>query len=263
MRVLFTLSLLFVLIGLVSGQPRHLRGIKRSEQAKFTGTSFTCFDQSAVIPSNQVNDDYCDCADGSDEPGTSACLSSQFYCANKLATPLTLPSSRVNDMICDCCDGSDEWMELSGSPCPNTCEEEGRARHAAILQEIAATEQGLKVRAELVERAQQIKREKEAQRAVLETKLAERRAALDAARAAQAVEEEKENAERARLQAIEEANHPVDPEFQALANAAAQTPADAEPVKVEDEQSVQSQYSYIISYHAPLVTHVRYCLLSS
>jgi len=53
-----------------------------------------------VIPFNQVNDDYCDCRDGSDEPGTSACMNSSFACENLGYVVQSIPSSRVNDGIC-------------------------------------------------------------------------------------------------------------------------------------------------------------------
>jgi protein kinase C substrate 80K-H len=129
-----------------------------------------------------VNDDYCDCADSSDEPGTSACPSSAFFCSNKGATSLTLPSSRVNDLICDCCDGSDEWEGKKEGGCPNTCAELGRALHQHVLDEIAATDAGVKLRQQAIEEAQRLKAEKEAKKATYEAKLATRMQTLEAAK---------------------------------------------------------------------------------
>ena len=86
---------------------------------------FTCFDNSKTIPFLQVNDDFCDCADGSDEPGTSACPTGKFYCQNVGYKPLIVPSMKVNDGICDCCDGSDEFD--SGVACADQCQELGEA----------------------------------------------------------------------------------------------------------------------------------------
>lgn len=71
------------------------------------------------ISFDRVNDNYCDCPDGSDEPGTSACSNGYFYCAG---SGNFLPSRYVDDGVCDydlCCDGSDE----PAGECENRCAE--------------------------------------------------------------------------------------------------------------------------------------------
>ena len=96
-----------------------IRGVEPSELSYYkTGRYFKCIDQSLNVPFTHVNDDYCDCPDGSDEPGTSACSNFHFYCPNPGVKPKIITSSRVNDRVCDCCDGSDEWQT---GVCNNTC----------------------------------------------------------------------------------------------------------------------------------------------
>ena len=48
-----------------------LRGVDPSLAAAYVPREgkFSCFDKSQVISSDRLNDDYCDCVDGSDEPG--------------------------------------------------------------------------------------------------------------------------------------------------------------------------------------------------
>ncbi|KAF9135088.1 hypothetical protein BGW39_004720 [Mortierella sp. 14UC] len=104
------------------------RGVAPSRAKVYTPDTkgqWTCLDGSETIPFSAVNDDYCDCADGSDEPGTSACGTGYFYCANIGHTPAYIKTSRLNDNVCDpeCCDGSDEF----DGHCPNICEQVGAA----------------------------------------------------------------------------------------------------------------------------------------
>ena len=83
--------------------------------------ALVCDDGTTTVPDAWLDDDYCDCADGSDEPNTGACPGTIFLCPCKPHKPVEVFASRVNDGVCDCCDGSDE--NKSGGGCPNTCVE--------------------------------------------------------------------------------------------------------------------------------------------
>jgi hypothetical protein len=48
----------------------RLRGVAPGNRGRYAGTHFTCFDGSMNMSRLKVNDNYCDCTDGSDEPGT-------------------------------------------------------------------------------------------------------------------------------------------------------------------------------------------------
>lgn len=93
-----------------------VRGIHEGNKIfyeKNSDNTFKCMFSMEVISFDQINDDYCDCLDGTDEPGTNACHNGQFYCRRQRSFknfPKRVPSNRVNDGICDCCDGSDEWQ---------------------------------------------------------------------------------------------------------------------------------------------------------
>jgi hypothetical protein len=92
------------------------RGIAADTMGKYSGSTFLC--DGIHLPINKINDNFCDCLDGTDEPGTSACHTGIFTCQNPGFQITKIPSSRVDDRICDCCDGSDEIPSL----CPNDCD---------------------------------------------------------------------------------------------------------------------------------------------
>ncbi|KAL9644850.1 hypothetical protein ABK040_005330 [Willaertia magna] len=117
------------------------------------GQEFNCLTIKKRIPFELVNDDYCDCEDGSDEPGTNACSNSEsplskqskFFCRNRNYKPKYISYSKVNDGVCDCCDGSDENLPSGKQVCPNTCKELGKEIVSSLEKEIDTIKQALQI----------------------------------------------------------------------------------------------------------------------
>lgn len=138
----------------VSGSSISYLGISPEDENYYKGLSsgaIKCKDGSKKFTKAQLNDDFCDCPDGSDEPGTSACPSGKFYCKNAGHVGLFIYSSRVNDGLCDCCDGSDEHD--GKVKCPNTCWEVGKVARDKLKKKIATFQEGITIRKKEIEEA--------------------------------------------------------------------------------------------------------------
>ena len=117
------LGLLLLALG---GAQAKVRGVRPELADKYTGGDFGCLDGSKQLSWSQVNDNYCDCADGSDEPGllrrtpqrtrppahasgsaryagpagTAACPNGVFYCRNRGHEAKIMSTSFVDDGVC-------------------------------------------------------------------------------------------------------------------------------------------------------------------
>ena len=129
-----------------------LYGVPNSLRSNYSFSKFTCFTPTSLhnliqIPQEFINDNFCDCPDGSDEPGTSAC-DFQFFCNNHGLLGKQIPSSKVNDGICDCCDASDEYH--NADLCKDTCELNSRETHRHIESEMEKVKKGIEKKYEIV-----------------------------------------------------------------------------------------------------------------
>ncbi|XP_056632366.1 glucosidase 2 subunit beta-like [Diorhabda sublineata] len=156
----FLILLTFFVREIFSSEVPRPRGVSLSRASLYPpDTDFICFDGSKTIPFIRINDDYCDCLDASDEPGTSACPNGLFHCTNAGHRPLNIPSNRVNDGICDCCDGTDEYA--TETSCQNNCIELGRSAREAAQKKADLIKAGKQIRAEMGQKGVQLKQEKQ------------------------------------------------------------------------------------------------------
>ncbi|CAJ0570386.1 unnamed protein product, partial [Mesorhabditis spiculigera] len=154
------IPLIIAIIGvLIVPAQAEIRGLAPDVATFYkVGKEFACLDGSLKIPFTQVNDDYCDCPDGSDEPGTSACPNGRFYCQNGGHKPLHIFASPIH-FLSDCCDGSDEWG--SNVKCSNICNELGRAAREEAERRAEIARKGWAVRSEMARQGQDLKTESE------------------------------------------------------------------------------------------------------
>ncbi|KAF4526121.1 hypothetical protein B566_EDAN007615 [Ephemera danica] len=184
------------------------RGVSISRASLYDpDKDFTCLDGTFTIPFLQVNDDYCDCVDGSDEPGTPACPNGTFHCTNAGHQPLDIPSSRVNDGVCDCCDASDEFdnkEKRGGGTCTNTCMEMGRAAREKAQRLAELQRHGAETRREMARRGREMQAERSDRLTQLRKDREEAEALKSEREAAKTLAEQRENAVLAKYREAEE-----------------------------------------------------------
>ncbi|KAK9419680.1 putative Glucosidase II beta subunit-like protein-domain-containing protein [Seiridium unicorne] len=151
---------------------------------------FTCIGHPTItISKSRVNDNTCDCPDGSDEPGTAACayldhlspsqplpasLSGStnttnalpgFWCANEGHIGAYVPFLYVNDGVCDydlCCDGSEEYKGVGGVKCQNRCGEIGKEWRRVEKERKDNLEKANKKRRTMAKESKELRRQVEA-----------------------------------------------------------------------------------------------------
>lgn len=157
MKMNFVLVCILCGLSVVRSEELEVRGVDPKLIDRYKPDAdgfFHCLNDSSIkIPFNRVNDDFCDCPDGSDEPGTSACANGRFYCRNIGFKGNYIPSAWVDDGICDydlCCDGSEE----KSGKCENRCQEYNRKYEQERKRNNMMVDKGLKVKKKIIEASQ-------------------------------------------------------------------------------------------------------------
>ncbi|KAI1827084.1 glucosidase II beta subunit-like protein-domain-containing protein [Xylaria intraflava] len=193
-----------VLLGIIAQNGIAKAALPRGVGPEFTkyyqiGDTFSCITHpSIVIKASQVNDNTCDCPDGSDEPGTAACalldrsspsqplpasLSGStnttnvlpgFWCENQGHIGSYVPFMYVNDGVCDydlCCDGTEEYGNVGGVKCNNKCAEIGKEWQRIEKQRKDNFERANKRRRTMVKESKELRRQVQARVVKLEAEI--------------------------------------------------------------------------------------------
>ncbi|KAF3772916.1 Glucosidase 2 subunit beta [Nymphaea thermarum] len=125
--------------GVAADSAMQLLGLSPLDEKYFKSEAIKCKDGSKSFVRARLNDGFCDCADGTDEP--------------------------------DCCDGSDEYD--GKIKCPNTCWEAGKAAREKLKKKISTFQEGSAMRRREIEHAKQeiVKEEAELSKLKKEEKL--------------------------------------------------------------------------------------------
>mmetsp|Transcript_6113 Transcript_6113/g.8901 ORF Transcript_6113/g.8901 Transcript_6113/m.8901 type:complete len:449 (+) Transcript_6113:12-1358(+) len=211
-----------IIISMVMINPSYqlnLRGVNPKYENEYKSDNLVCDGGKTQLKPDQINDNYCDCEDGFDEPGTAACSHliqpiHKFHCQNAGYFSKDIFQAYVDDGICDCCDGSDE---KSGA-CENTCHKMGKDILAELKKERDSIQRGVQKRqiyieqaeSEIISKRKELK-EKKIALETLKPKLEHAEKAKNSAESQERVEKdllrvklEKEQAEENKKEVVEE-----------------------------------------------------------